>query len=249
MARKILAAGNWKMNKTPSEAAALMDELVEKCKDAKNDVLVCPPLVCVPAVVERAKGTNIAVGAQNFYYEDKGAYTGEVSAEMLRDAGVEYVIIGHSERREYFKETDEIINKKVHQALRCGLIPVLCCGESLGQREDGVTFDFIRMQIKIALRGVSADDAKKIVIAYEPIWAIGTGKVATSEQANEVCADIRKTICSLYGAEVAEEMRILYGGSVNKDCAAELFAMSDIDGGLVGGASLKSADFSIIANA
>lgn len=249
MARKILAAGNWKMNKTPSEAAVLMDELAAGCRDAKNDVLVCPPLVCLPTVIEKAKGTNIKVGAQNFYYEDKGAYTGEVSADMLRDLGVEYVIIGHSERRDYFKETDDIINKKVVKALEKGLIPVLCCGESLGQREDGVTFDFIRMQIKIALRGVSAEDAKKIVIAYEPIWAIGTGKVATSEQANEVCGDIRNCLKSLYGEETAESMTILYGGSVNKACAAELFAMSDIDGGLVGGASLKSEDFAIIANA
>lgn len=249
MGRKILAAGNWKMNKTPSEAAALMDELVAKCAGAKNDVLVCPPLVCLPAVIEKAKGTNIKVGAQNFYYKDSGAYTGEVSAAMLKDLGVEYVIIGHSERRDYFKETDEIINLKVKQALANGLIPVLCCGESLGQREDGVTFDFIRMQIKIALRGVSADDVKKIIIAYEPIWAIGTGKVATSEQANEVCADIRCCVKGLYGEEIANDMRILYGGSVNKACAAELFAMSDIDGGLVGGTSLKSEDFSIIANA
>lgn len=249
MARKILAAGNWKMNKTPSEAAVLVEELIEKCKGAKNDVLICPPLVDLPVVLEKAEGTNIKVGAQNFYFQDKGAYTGEVSAEMLRDLGVEYVIIGHSERREYFCESDDTVNKKVLQALKNNLIPVLCCGESLQQREDGVTFDFIRTQIKIALRGVSAEDAKKIIVAYEPIWAIGTGKVATSEQANEVCADIRECVKGIYGASVAEEMRILYGGSVNKDCAAELFAMSDIDGGLVGGASLKSEDFSIIANA
>lgn len=249
MARKILAAGNWKMNMTPSEAKVLIGELVEKCKDAKNDVLVCPPLVDLAVVLEAAKGTNIKVGAQNFYFEEKGAYTGEVSAAMLCDMGVEYVIIGHSERREYFCETDEIINKKVTKALEKGLIPVLCCGESLQQREDNVTFDFIRTQIKIALRGVSKEDMTKIVIAYEPIWAIGTGKVATSEQANEVCADIRSCIASVYDQETADNTTILYGGSVNKACAAELFAMSDIDGGLVGGASLKSEDFSIIANA
>lgn len=249
MARRILAAGNWKMNMTPSEAKQLIGELVEKCKGAKNDVLVCPPLVDLQVVLEATKGTNIKVGAQNFYYMDKGAYTGEVSADMLRDMGVEYVIIGHSERREYFCETDEIINKKVTKALEKGLIPVLCCGESLQQREDNVTFDFIRTQIKVALRGVSREDMARIVIAYEPIWAIGTGKVATSEQANEVCADIRNCIASIYDRETADNTTILYGGSVNKDCAAELFAMSDIDGGLVGGASLKSADFSIIANA
>ncbi len=249
MARKILAAGNWKMNMTPSEAKTLITELVEKCAGAKNDVLVCPPLVDLPAVLEIAKGTNVKVGAQNFYYMDKGAYTGEVSADMLKDLGVEYVIIGHSERREYFCETDEIINKKVTKALEKGLIPVLCCGESLQQREDNVTFDFIRTQIKIALRGVSREDMTKIVIAYEPIWAIGTGKVATSEQANEVCADIRACLATIYDQETADNTTILYGGSVNKDCAAELFAMSDIDGGLVGGASLKSEDFSIIANA
>ena len=249
MARTTLAAGNWKMNKTPSEAAAFINELKESIKGAKNEVLVCPPLVDIAAVAEAAKGTNISVGAQNLDYHESGAYTGETSVGMLADAGVKYVIIGHSERREYYGETDDIINKKVLAAICGGLTPVLCCGESLQQREDNVTFDFIRQQVKIALRGVTADNAKKLVIAYEPIWAIGTGKTATNEQANEVCGKIRECIAEIYDDETAREIRILYGGSVNAGNAAELFSMSDIDGGLVGGASLKVADFTTIANA
>ena len=247
--RKILAAGNWKMNNTPAQAEAMINELKELVKDAKNDVLICPTFVCLPAAVKAAEGSNIKIGAQNLHFEDKGAFTGEVSAQMLKELGVSHVIIGHSERREYFAETDDTVNAKVIQALKYDLVPVLCCGESLKQREDGITFDFIRSLIKIAFRGISKEDAVKIVVAYEPIWAIGTGKVATSEQANEVCADIRKCLEGIYDAETAANIRILYGGSVNKDCASELFAMSDIDGGLVGGASLKPVDFSIICNA
>ena len=247
--RKILAAGNWKMNNTPAQAEAMINELKELVKNAKNDVLICPTFVCLPAAVKAAEGSNIKIGAQNLHFEDKGAFTGEVSAQMLKELGVSHVIIGHSERREYFAETDDTVNAKVIQALKYDLVPVLCCGESLKQREDGITFDFIRSQIKIAFRGISKEDAVKIVVAYEPIWAIGTGKVATSEQANEVCADIRKCLEGIYDAETAENIRFLYGGSVNKDCASELFAMSDIDGGLVGGASLKPVDFSIICNA
>ena len=247
--RKILAAGNWKMNNTPAQAEAMINELKGKVADCKNDVLICPTFVCLDAAVKAAAGSNIKIGAQNLHFEDKGAFTGEVSAQMLKEVGVEYVIIGHSERREYFGETDDTVNAKVIQALKYGLIPVLCCGESLKQREDTITFDFIRSQIKIAFRGISKEDATKIVVAYEPIWAIGTGKVATSEQANEVCADIRECLKDIYDEETANNIRILYGGSVNKDCAAELFAMSDIDGGLVGGASLKPEDFSIICNA
>jgi len=247
--RKILAAGNWKMNNTPSQAEAMINELKEKVKDCKNEVLICPTFVCLPAAVKAAEGSNIKIGAQNLHFEDKGAFTGEISAEMLKELGVSHVIIGHSERREYFAETDDTVNKKVIQALKYDLIPVLCCGESLKQREDGITFDFIRSQIKIAFRGISKEDAVKIVVAYEPIWAIGTGKVATSEQADEVCADIRRCLAGIYDEETAENIRILYGGSVNKDCAEELFAMKDIDGGLVGGASLKPVDFSIICNA
>ena len=237
------------MNNTPAQAEAMINELKGKVAGCKNDVLICPTFVCLDAAVKAAAGSNIKIGAQNLHFEDKGAFTGEVSAQMLKEIGVEYVIIGHSERREYFGETDDTVNAKVIQALKYDLIPVLCCGESLKQREDTITFDFIRSQIKIAFRGISKEDALKVVIAYEPIWAIGTGKVATSEQANEVCADIRECLKGIYDAETAEKMTILYGGSVNKDCAAELFAMSDIDGGLVGGASLKPDDFAIICNA
>ena len=247
--RKILAAGNWKMNNTPSQAEAMINELKAKVKDAKNDVLIFPTFVCLPAAVKAAEGSNIKIGAQNMHFEDKGAFTGEISAQMLKELGVEYVLIGHSERREYFAETDDTVNAKVIQALKNGLIPMVCCGESLKQREDTITFDFIRSQIKIAFRGLSKEEALKVVVAYEPIWAIGTGKVATSEQANEVCRDIRECLAGIYDEETAANIRILYGGSVNKDCAAELFGMSDIDGGLVGGASLKSEDFSIICNA
>ena len=248
MSRTKLAAGNWKMNKTPSEAAALMKELAEKAKNAKNDVLVCPPYVCLDAVLKAAEGTKIMVGAQNMYFEDKGAFTGEVAPGMLREMGVTHVIIGHSERREYFAETDETVNKKVLKALEVGLCPVICCGETLAQREDGITIEWIRMQLKKALMNVSAEAAASLVIAYEPIWAIGTGKTATNEQANEVCAAIRVLVSELYGKEVADKIRILYGGSVNAGNSEALFACSDIDGGLVGGASLKADDFTVIAN-
>lgn len=247
--RKTLAAGNWKMNKTPSEAVAFINELKESVKDAKNDCLVCVPFTALAGVVEACKGTNISVGAENMDYHDSGAYTGEVSADMLKDLGVDFVVIGHSERREYYAETDQTVNAKVLKALEKGITPVLCCGESKEQREDGVTFEWVRMQMKIALRGVSKDDITKVVIAYEPIWAIGTGLTATNEQANEVCTAIRELLVELYGKDVADSTRILYGGSVNAGNAADLFAMSDIDGGLVGGASLKVADFTTIANA
>ncbi len=248
MSRTKLAAGNWKMNKTPQEAAALMAELAAKAGDAQNDVLVCPPYVCLDAVLNAAKGTKIMVGAQNMYFEDKGAFTGEVAPAMLKEMGVTHVIIGHSERREYFGETDETVNKKVLKALEYGLCPVICCGETLAQREDGITIEWIRMQMKKALKDVSAEAAASLVIAYEPIWAIGTGVTATNEQANEVCAAIRVLVSELYGAEVADKIRILYGGSVNAGNSKELFACSDIDGGLVGGASLKADDFTVIAN-
>ena len=247
--RKTLAAGNWKMNKTPSEAVAFLNELKESVKDAKNDVLVCVPFTALAGAVEAVKGTNIKVGAENMDYHDSGAYTGEVSADMLSDLGVSHVVIGHSERREYYAETDQTVNAKVLKALEKGLVPVLCCGESKEQREDGVTFEWVRMQLKIALRGVSAEDITKVVIAYEPIWAIGTGLTATNEQANEVCTAIRELLAELYGKDAADATRVLYGGSVNAKNAADLFAMSDIDGGLVGGASLKVPDFTTIANA
>lgn len=246
--RKKIIAGNWKMNMTPSEAKALCETLVPLIKGTKNEVVFCVPAVDVTTVVKAVKGSGIKVGGENIYFEDKGAYTGETSADMLVDAGAKYVVLGHSERREYFKETDADVNKKVLKALEKGLIPILCCGESLEQREQGITLDWIRMQIKIALQGVTAEQAGTMVIAYEPIWAIGTGKTATTEQAEEVCKAIRQTVQELYGRKTANAIRIQYGGSVNAKNAVELFAEPDIDGGLVGGASLK-ADFGVIATA
>jgi len=246
MSRKKIIAGNWKMNKTPEEAKQLISEIIPLAKDASADVVICTPFTALPVAVELTKGTNVAVGAQNMYFEDKGAFTGEISADMLVELGVKYVIIGHSERREYFGETDKTVNAKIKQALAKGLIPIVCCGETLEQRELGVTNEHIRMQIKIALSEITAEQAEGIVIAYEPIWAIGTGKTATAEQANEVCAAIREVAKELYGAATADKMRIQYGGSMNAKNAAELLSMSDIDGGLIGGASLKAEDFSII---
>ncbi len=239
MARKILAAGNWKMNKTPSEAAALIEEMKKTCASDTVEVLLCVPAIDIPAAVAAAAGSNIQIGAENVYFEDKGAFTGEIAPDMLLDCGIKYVILGHSERREYFAETSETVNKKMIKCFEKGLIPIMCCGESLEQREQGITIDWIRQQVKVGFLGLTAEQAKQAVIAYEPIWAIGTGKTATSDQAEEVCKAIRELICELYGAEVAEEIRILYGGSVNGGNAAELFAKEDIDGGLVGGASLK----------
>ena len=247
MARKKIIAGNWKMNMTPSQAVKLTEELAPLVKNDAVDVVYCVPAIDIVPVVEAVKGTNVAVGAENMYFEDKGAYTGEISAEMLVDAGVKYVIIGHSERRDYFKECDCLLNKKVKKAISAGLTPILCCGESLEQREMGVTMDWIRLQIKSDLDGVAADDVKNLVIAYEPIWAIGTGKTATTEQAEEVCKGIRECIAEIYDAATAEAVRIQYGGSVNAGNAAELFAQPDIYVGLVGGASLK-ADFGKIVN-
>lgn len=247
MARRKIVAGNWKMNMTPSEAVKLVDELKDLVKSDGVDVVYCVPAIDIVPVVEAVKGTNVEVGAENMYIEEKGAFTGEIAPGMLVDAGVKYVIIGHSERRDYFKEDDVFLNKKVSKAFEHGLTPILCCGESLEQREMGVTMDWIRLQIKSDLVGITADQVKKLVIAYEPIWAIGTGKTATTEQAQEVCKGIRDCIAEMYDAATAEEVRIQYGGSVNAGNAAELFAQPDIDGGLVGGASLK-ADFGKIVN-
>ncbi|MCR5585145.1 MAG: triose-phosphate isomerase [Lachnospiraceae bacterium] len=240
--RKKIIAGNWKMNMTPSQAVALCAELKDLVKNDDVDVVYCVPAIDIVPVVNALKGTNVKVGAENMYFEEKGAYTGEISAAMLKDAGVEYVIIGHSERRDYFKEDDALLNKKVKKAIEAGLTPILCCGETLEQREMGITMDWIRMQIKSDLQGVAAADVAKLVIAYEPIWAIGTGKTATTAQAEEVCGGIRECIAEIYDKATAEAVRIQYGGSVNAGNAAELFAEKDIDGGLVGGASLK-ADF------
>lgn len=247
MARKKIIAGNWKMNMTPSEAVALVNELKPLVANDEADVVFCVPAIDIIPAMEAAKGTNIQIGAENMYYEEKGAYTGEISPNMLTDVGVKYVIIGHSERREYFAETDETVNKKVLKAFEHGITPIICCGESLTQREQGITIDWIRQQIKIAFLNVTADQAKTAVIAYEPIWAIGTGKVATTEQAEEVCAAIRACIGEIYDQATAEAIRIQYGGSVSAASAPELFAQANIDGGLVGGASLKP-DFGKIVN-
>ena len=235
------------MNMTPSEAVALVNELKPLVVNEDVDVVFCVPAIDIIPAMEAAKGTNIHIGAENMYYEEKGAYTGEISPNMLVDAGVKYVIIGHSERREYFAETDETVNKKVLKAFEHGITPIVCCGETLTQREQGITIDWIRQQIKIAFLNVTADQAKTAVIAYEPIWAIGTGKVATTEQAEEVCAAIRVCIGEIYDEATAEAIRIQYGGSVSASSAPELFAQPDIDGGLVGGASLKP-DFGKIVN-
>ena len=221
MARKRIIAGNWKMNMTPSEAVKLVEELKPLVVNDDVDVVYCVPAIDIVPVVEAVKGTNVQVGAENFYIEDKGAYTGEISAPMLVDAGVKYVIIGHSERREYFKEDDAFLNKKVKKAIASGLTPILCCGETLEQREMGVTMDWIRLQIKSDLAGVAADDVKNLVIAYEPIWAIGTGKTATSDQAEEVCKGIRELIAEVYDTDTAEAVRIQYGGSMNAGNAKE----------------------------
>ena len=235
------------MNMTPSEAVALVNELKPLVVNEDVDVVFCVPAIDIIPAMEAAKGSNICIGAENMYYEEKGAYTGEISPNMLVDAGVKYVIIGHSERREYFAETDETVNKKVLKAFEHGITPIVCCGETLTQREQGITIDWIRQQIKIAFLNVTADQAKTAVIAYEPIWAIGTGKVATTEQAEEVCAAIRVCIGEIYDEATAEAIRIQYGGSVSASSAPELFAQPDIDGGLVGGASLKP-DFGKIVN-
>ena len=248
MARKRIIAGNWKMNMTPSEAVKLVEELKPLVVNDDVDVVYCVPAIDIVPVVEAVKGTNVQVGAENFYIEDKGAYTGEISAPMLVDAGVKYVIIGHSERREYFKEDDAFLNKKVKKAIASGLTPILCCGETLEQREMGVTMDWIRLQIKSDLAGVAADDVKNLVIAYEPIWAIGTGKTATSDQAEEVCKGIRELIAEVYDTDTAEAVRIQYGGSMNAGNAKELLAKPNIEGGLIGGASLK-AEFGQVVNA
>ena len=247
MARKKIIAGNWKMNMTPSEAVKLVETLKPLVQNDEVDVVFGVPAIDIVPVVEACKGTNIAVAAENMYFEEKGAYTGEIAPAMLVDAGVKYVILGHSERRDYFGGTNEDVNKKVLKAFEHGITPIMCCGESLEQREQGITMDWIRQQVKVGLQNVTADQAKTMVIAYEPIWAIGTGKTATSEQAQEICKGIRDCVAEIYDTDTAAAIRIQYGGSVNAGNAAELFAMGDIDGGLVGGASLKP-DFGKIVN-
>ena len=248
--RKTIIAGNWKMNKTPSETKAFAEEFKALLPKTKwCDIVVCVPAADLSAAVRAFKDSRIAVGAQNVYFEKSGAYTGEVSADMLADLGVRYVIVGHSERRALFGETDEVVNKKVHAALDAGLNPIICVGESLEQRELGITMELIALQVKSALAGVPAEKVRKCVIAYEPIWAIGTGKTATAEQAAEVCTFIRTTVRHLYGARIARSVTVQYGGSMKPANAAELLSQPDIDGGLIGGASLKAADFVEIVNA
>ncbi|WP_312071382.1 triose-phosphate isomerase [Anaerotignum propionicum] len=237
--RKKIIAGNWKMNKTPKEAIEFCRLMKDKAASSTVDVVFCVPFVDLYPVLEELKGSGIGVGAENMHFEDSGAYTGEVSSHMLKEMGVSYVVLGHSERRQYFGETDEMVNKKVKKALEVGITPIMCCGETLEQREAGITIEWIRMQVKCGLLGLSAEEVEKVVIAYEPIWAIGTGKTASSLQAQEVCKAIRQVVGEVYGHAVAEKVRIQYGGSVSGKNAAELFAMADIDGGLVGGASLK----------
>ena len=247
MSRKKIIAGNWKMNKTPSEAVELVKTLAPLVQNPDVDVVYCVPAIDIIPVRDAIVGSNVHLGAENVYFEESGAFTGEISPAMLKDAGVEYVIIGHSERRGYFGETDQDINKKLLKLLEHGFNPIVCCGESLEQRESGITMDWINMQIKIAFQGVTAEQAKGVVIAYEPIWAIGTGKTATTAQAEEVCKGIRETICGLYDEATAAAIRIQYGGSMNAKNCAELLAEPDIDGGLIGGAALKP-DFGTIVN-
>ena len=246
--RKAIIAGNWKMNKTPSEAVALIRQLLPSIDNSNVDVVFCVPSIDIIPAVEATKDSSVSIGAQNFYFQENGAYTGEISPEMLEDAGVKYTIIGHSERREHFKETDDNVNKKVLKAFEHGIIPIICCGETLCQRKQKVYIDWIRMQIKIALQNVTPEQAKAAIIAYEPIWAIGTGETATADQAEEVCAEIRRIVRDLYDDETADTIRILYGGSMKPENAKELLNEPNIDGGLVGGASLKP-EFSKIINA
>ena len=248
MARRRIIAGNWKMNMTPSQAVELCGTLKDLVVNDAVDVVYCVPAIDIVPVAEAIKGTNVHLGAENFYIEDKGAFTGEISAPMLKEAGVEYIIIGHSERRDIFGENDILINKKVKKAFASGLKPILCCGESLELRKAGTYTEWIKRQITWDLDSVTADQVKELVIAYEPIWAIGTGETATADQAQEVCKMIRETIADLYDAPTAEAVRIQYGGSMNAGNAAELLSKDDIDGGLIGGASLKP-DFGKIVNA
>lgn len=247
--RKAVIAGNWKMNNTRVETKSLIEALIPAVKDADCGVVVCVPFTNLETAINLTKGTNIKVGAQNCHFEAKGAFTGEISASMLTEMGVEYVVIGHSERRQYFGETDVTVNKRLKAAVAAGLTVILCVGEMLEDRENGVTDELVAMQTKIALGGVSREDLSKIIIAYEPVWAIGTGKTATADQANEVCAVIRATVEKLYDKEAADAMTVQYGGSMNAGNAAELLGKPDVDGGLIGGASLKAPDFAAIVEA
>ena len=249
--RKAVIAGNWKMNKTRPEAKELLEAIKPLVANAegKVEVIACVPYTNLETAVAATAGSNVKVGAENVHFEKSGAFTGEISADMLVEVGVEYVVLGHSERRQYFGETDETVNKRTKAALAAGLKPIVCVGELLSEREANITEEVIARQIKLDLAGVSADDIKKTIIAHEPVWAIGTGKTATADQAQEVCAFIRATLAKLYGAAVADAVTIQYGGSMNAGNAAELLSKPDVDGGLIGGASLKANDFNTIVQA
>jgi len=247
--RKAVIAGNWKMNKTPSEAKALLNEIAPLVADADCEVIACVPYVDLAVAVEAVKGTNIKIGAENAHWEQSGAFTGEISTGMLKEVGVEYVVLGHSERRQYFGETDETVNKRTKAVLKAGLKPIVCVGELLWERECNITEEVIARQIKLDLFDVSAEDVKNVIIAYEPVWAIGTGRTATDDQAEEVCAFIRAEIAKLYGQEIAHGMTIQYGGSMNDGNAAALLSKENVDGGLIGGASLVAAKFAAIVKA
>ena len=247
--RKAIIAGNWKMNKTPSEAKALLQEIIPVAEGAGCEVIACVPYVDLAVAVETVKGTNVKIGAENCHWAESGAFTGEISTGMLKEVGVEYVVLGHSERRQYFGETDETVNKRTKAALAAGLKPIVCVGELLWERECDITEEVIARQIKLDLYDVSAEDAKKCVIAYEPVWAIGTGKTATAYQAEEVCAFIRKELAKKYDEETAQAITIQYGGSMNDANASELLSKVNVDGGLIGGASLVAAKFGAIIDA
>lgn len=247
--RKAVIAGNWKMNKTRPEAKALIEELKPLVANAGCDVVACVPFTNLETALNAAEGSNIKIGAQNCHFEKSGAFTGEISADMLKEMGVEYVVIGHSERRQYFGETDVTVNKRTKAALNAGLKVILCVGEMLEDRENGITEELVALQTKIALKDVSKDELKNVIIAYEPVWAIGTGKTATAEQANEVCAVIRNVIAKVYDKASADAITVQYGGSMNAGNASELLAQPDVDGGLIGGASLKAGDFAVIVDA
>ncbi|MBR3999628.1 MAG: triose-phosphate isomerase [Clostridia bacterium] len=248
--RKVIIAGDWKMNMTPSAAKTAVEQTAALVAGKDGcEVVLCVPFVDIAAAVEAAKGTNVKIGAQNVHFEAKGAFTGEIAADMLVECGIEYVIVGHSERRQYFGETDETVNKRTRAALDAGLKVILCLGEVLGERQSGITEEIVSMQTKLDLAGIPAEQMKNVIIAYEPVWAIGTGLTATPEQAEEVCALIRKVVAGLYNEEVAEALTIQYGGSMNDGNAAELLAKLDVDGGLIGGASLVPEKFAKIVDA
>ena len=247
--RKAVIAGNWKMNKTPSEAAALINEMKPLVKDAACGVVLCVPFIDIPAAVEAAKGSNIEIGAENVHFKASGAYTGEISADMLKEAGVKYVVVGHSERRQYFGETDQTVNLRALAAVNAGLTAIICVGETLEQRELGYTETLLKFQTKMALTNITAEQLKNVFIAYEPVWAIGTGVTATAEQADEGNGYVRSAIEEVYGKEAAESVTVQYGGSMNAKNAEELLSKVNVDGGLIGGASLKAADFAVIVGA